>query len=182
MFTSSLSPEQWAEARRLRAEGATFATVGRQLGVSACTITKRAHKEDWPSPAGSPAGSRARAKRSSKPSPLPADTADIRRGLARRLYTVMDLNLELMELRMHKQLKQAKKQKDGDTPAGDVEKDMRQLATTMKTIEQATELDPDLHRAADGGAKSSDAEARASEADAFRREIAERIEKLIPPS
>ena len=94
----------------------------------------------------------------------------------------MDLNLSLMELRMEKQLKQAKKQKDGAMPAGDVEKDMRQLATTMKTIEQATELDPDLHRAADGGAKSSDAATRASEADARRREIAERLEGLVPPA
>ena len=68
-------------------------------------------------------------------------------------------------------------------PAGDDEKDMRQLATTMKTIEQATELDPDLHRSADGGATIQQTpQARASEADAFRREIAERLEKLIPPS
>ena len=67
-------------------------------------------------------------------------------------------------------------------PAGDVEKDMRQLAATMKTIEQATELDPDLHRDADGGAKSSDAATRASEADARRREIAERLEGLVPPA
>ena len=67
-------------------------------------------------------------------------------------------------------------------PAGEVEEGMRQLATTMKTIEQATELDPDLHRSADGGAQSSDAATRASEADALHREIAERLEKLVPPS
>lgn len=177
MFTSLLSPEQWAEARRLRSEGATFAAIGKQFAVRGETIATRARRDGWPSPA----GSSTQATRKSK-APLPADTADIRRGLARRVYRVMDLNLELMELRMQKQLKQAKKQKDGDSPAGDVEKDMRQLATTMKTIEQATELDPDLHRAADGGAKSSDAETRASEADAQRREIAERLEGLVPPA
>ena len=173
MFKSLLTPEQWAEARRLRGEGATFVAIGKQFAVDKNTIATRAKKEGWPSPA--------QANRKSKAS-LPADTANVRRGLARRVYRVMDLNLSLMELRMEKQLKQAKKQRDGDMPAGDVEKDMRQLAATMKTIEQATELDPDLHRAADGGAKSSDAATRASEADAFRREIAERIEKLIPPS
>jgi hypothetical protein len=170
MFTTLLSPEQWAEARRLRVEGASYAAVGRQLGVSGDTIAKRAHREGWPAPAG--------ARTAPK---LPADTAAVRRRLMHRLYRVMDLKLELMELRMQKQLKQAKK-KDGDIPATDDEKDMRPLATVMKTIEQATELDPDLDRAAGGGARGSDSQARASEADAFRREIAERIEKLIPPS
>lgn len=178
MFKSLRSPEQWAEARRLRGEGATFAAIAKHLGLTVSTVSQRARKEGWPSPA----GSLARAKRSSAASPPPASSADARRSLARRLFTVMDLNLELMELRMHKQLKQARKQKDGDIPAGDVEKDMRQLTTTMKTIEQATELDPDRAHDADGGAKSSDAATRASEAEALRREIAERIEKLIPPS
>ena len=177
MFKSLLTPEQWAEVRRLRAEGASFVALGKQFGVSGKTIGHRARQESWPSPPGSPAQTGSKSK-----SQLPADTANIRRGLARRVYRVMDLNLSLMELRMQKQLKQAKKQKDGDMPAGDVEKDMRQLATTMKTIEQATELDPDLHRAADGGAKSSDAATRASEADALRRDIAERLKNLIPPA
>lgn len=172
MFKSPLTPEQWAEARRLRAAGATFAAIGKQLAVTAASVARRAQREGWPSPRPT--------RRSSTPLPA-ADSADIRRSLARRLFTVMDLNLELMELRMHKQLKQAR-ETDGDIPAGDAEKDMRQLAATMKNIEQATELDPDPQRAADGGAKSSDAVARASEADALRREIAERIEKLIPPA
>jgi hypothetical protein len=173
MFKSPLSPEQWAEARRLRGEGATFAAIGKQFAVSHDAIAARARRESWPSPA--------RANSKSKAS-LPADPAAVRRGLARRVYRVMDLNLSLMELRMEKQLKQAKKQKDGDMPAGDVEKDMRQLAATMKTIEQATELDPDLHRSADGGARPADARAGASEAEAFHREIAERLEKLVPRS
>jgi hypothetical protein len=105
----------------------------------------------------------------------------MRRVLARRVYRVMKLNLELMELRMQKQLKDAKSN-EAAIPAGDAEKDIRQLASLMKTIEQTTELDPDRTRAADGGAKSSDAQARASEADAKRREIAERLAGLIPPS
>ncbi len=173
MFKSLLTPEQWAEARRLRGEGATFVAIGKQFAVDKNTIATRAKKEGWPSPSQTHSKSKAS---------LPADTANVRRGLARRVYRVMDLNLSLMELRMEKQLKQARKQRDGEMPAGDLEKDMRQLAATMKTIEQATELDPDLHRAADGGAKSSDAATRASEADARRREIAERLEGLVPPA
>jgi hypothetical protein len=105
----------------------------------------------------------------------------MRRMLARRVYSVMNLNLALMELRMQKQLKDAKK-KDADIPAIDAEKEMRNLAGVMKTLEQTTELDPDRHAHADGGAKSSDAQARASEAAARRREIAERLEGLVPPA
>ncbi len=34
MLKSLLTPEQWAEARRLRAEGATFAAIGKHFGIS----------------------------------------------------------------------------------------------------------------------------------------------------
>jgi hypothetical protein len=176
MLKSLLTPEQWAEARRLRAEGATFAALGKHFGISGKTINHRAREEAWPSPPGSSAA----ANRKTKASPG-ADTAAMRRVLARRVYRVMKLNLELMELRMQKQLKDAKSN-EAAIPTGDAEKDIRQLASLMKTIEQTTELDPDRTRAADGGAKSSDAQARASEADAKRREIAERLAGLIPPS
>jgi hypothetical protein len=182
MFTSPLSPEQWAEARRLRAEGATFVAIAAQIGLQPATVARRAGREGWPRPAAAPTtGSADPARRRPKARPDPNDTAARRRGLAARLYKVMDLMLELMELRLERQLEQAR-QAEGEIPPGDAEKDMRQLAATMKSIEQATELDPDRQRDADGGAKSSDAAQRASEADALRREIAERIEKLIPPS
>jgi hypothetical protein len=176
-FKSLLTPEQWAEARRLRAEGASFEALGKQFGVAHSTIGYRAKKERWSSPRGSPS-TRAPAKSSAAPS---ADTADMRRELAQRVYRVMTLNLEMMELRMHKQLKDARK-KNADIPAIDAEKEMRQLATFMKTLEQTTELDPDRHAHADGGAKFSDAAARASEADARRREIADRLEGIGPPA
>ena len=181
MSRSLLSPEQWAEARRLRAEGATFAAIGKELGISASTIVNRARSEGWPPPI----GTTRRAKSRPKPAPLAADTAEARRCLMHRLYALMDYNLEMMELRMQKQLKEARKQarsKDGTLPAGVDEEGMRQLANTIKTIEQAKELDPDLHRSADGGARPADARAGASEAEAFHREIAERLGKLIPPS
>ena len=176
MFKSLLTPEQWAEARRLRIEGATFVALGKQFGVTASAINRHARQEGWSSPGGS--RSQARAKSDATPT---ADTTEMRRTLARRVYRVMNLNLELMELRMQKQLKDAKK-RDADIPAIDAEKEMRHLAGVMKTLEQTTELDPDRTRAADGGAKSSDAQSRASEADARRREIAERLAGIVPPS
>ena len=180
MTKSRLTPDQWAKARRLRAAGATFAVIGKEFGISASTIINRARSEVWPSPAGATRG-----KPTLKSAPLPADTAEARRGLMHRLYALMDYNLEMMELRMQKQLKEARKHarsNDGTLPAGVDEEGMRQLANTMKTIEQAKELDPDLHRSADGGARPEGARAGASEAEAFHREIAERLGKLIPPS
>ena len=65
MSKSRLTPEQWAEARRLRAAGATFAAIGKEFGVSASTIVNRARSEVWPSPAGATRG------KPSTPSPHP---------------------------------------------------------------------------------------------------------------
>ena len=181
MSKPRLTPEQWAQARRLRAAGATFAVIGKELGISASTIVNRARSEGWPSPA----GTTRRCKPRPKPAPLPADTAQVRRSLMHRLYALLDYNLEMMELRMQKQLKEARRHagsNDDTLPAGVDEEGMRQLANTMKTIEQAKELDPDLHRSADGGERPAGAQAGASEAEAFHREIAERLGKLIPPS
>jgi len=177
-FNSQLAPEQWAEARRLRAEGASFAALAKQFGLAVSTVSHRARREGWSSPSGSPPSTRAPAKSKAA---APDETTQMRRMLARRVYSVMNLNLALMELRMQKQLKDAKK-KDADIPAIDAEKEMRNLAGVMKTLEQTTELDPDRHAHADGGAKFSDAAARASEADARRREIAERLEGIVPPA
>ena len=64
------------------------------------------------------------------------------RGIEAAIEEVLEDNLELMEIRMHKQLKDAKR-KDADIPAGDVEKDMRQLAATMKTIEATSSAHPE---------------------------------------
>ena len=41
-FVSKLSPEQWAEARCLRAGGATFPQIAARFGLSASTIRARA--------------------------------------------------------------------------------------------------------------------------------------------
>ena len=151
MFNSLLTPEQWAEARRLRAEGAPFAALAKQFGVAHSTIGRRARQEGWSSPAGSPS-TRAPAKSKAPPPPTPPRSAAPRAPRLSRHEPQPRADGASHE----KQLKDAKK-KDADIPAIDAEKDMRQLASAMKTIEQTTELDPDLHRAADGGAKSSDA-------------------------
>ena len=54
-----LTPEQWAQARRLRDGGATFAAIAREIGAHESTIAGRARLEGWPRPAGSlPAAAR----------------------------------------------------------------------------------------------------------------------------
>ncbi len=50
MFKSLLTPEQWAEARRLRGEGATFAAIAKHLGLKKNSVASRAKREGWPSP------------------------------------------------------------------------------------------------------------------------------------
>ncbi len=177
MLRPPLTAEQLAQARRLREEGATFAVIAEQVGAARSTLSRRARTEGWPMPA----GSRTSTTRTSRAASDTVSTTDMRRGLARRFYRVMDLNLELMELHMKKKVKDAKK-RGGDVAAIDAEKHMRPMTAAMKGIDQVKELDPDFNRPADGGPTSIDPATAASEADAFRREIAERLEKLIPPS
>jgi hypothetical protein len=172
-----LTPEQWAQARRLRDGGATFAAIAREIGAHESTIAGRARLEGWPRPAGSlPA-----APRGTGATHRTESIADIRRSVVTRYYRVMDLNLELMELHMKKQVKDAKKR--GANPASiDPDKNMRPVTAVTKSLSQAKELDADLDRAAGGGPTASNPGSAASEEEAFRREIAERLEKLIPPA
>ncbi|MBX9589426.1 MAG: hypothetical protein K2X43_08975, partial [Hyphomonadaceae bacterium] len=49
-FVSKLSPEEWAEARRLRAQGVSFADLAQRFGIHADSMGKRARREGWPTP------------------------------------------------------------------------------------------------------------------------------------
>ena len=62
-FTSKLSPEQWAEARRMRADGASYARIGRHFGLTPASILKCAQREGWSAPAGVAARRTTRARR-----------------------------------------------------------------------------------------------------------------------
>ncbi len=108
-FTSKLSPEQWAEARRMRADGALYAEIAERLGMSIHTIGHRARQEGWPSPTRPPS----RAARARPASPA---TASVRSRLAQRLYRVIEFKIKLMELRMIKQLQAHENDPDGAPP------------------------------------------------------------------
>ena len=94
------SPEQWAEAKRLRTGGASFERIGVQVGIAASVISRRARKEGWPSSAPTrPAPTAPRRARGGRASPA---TALIRSRLALRLYAVIECKIRMMELRMIK--------------------------------------------------------------------------------
>ena len=175
-FVSKLSAEQWADARRLRAEGANFTTIGEAFNVSRDAISKRAKREGWDAPASTePGGAPARPA-----APLPNDILQVRRSLSRRVLRILDLDLRIMEQRMQKRLNAAE---DAADPEGMSKEEVERLGTFKKTIQDHTEYAPDTDRSVRGAAhRAAAAEALASEADIFRRELAERIAKLIPPT
>ena len=53
---STVSPAQWAQASQLRAQGASDAQIGRQLGVAHTTISRRLGRRGQAPAAASPAG------------------------------------------------------------------------------------------------------------------------------
>ena len=173
MLRPPLTPEQWAQARHLRDGGATFAAIAREIGAH-----EFHHRQPRP-PARLAQACWLPARRSARHGAFhrTESIADIRRSVLTRYYRVMNLNLELMELHMKKQVKDAKK-RGADLASIDPDKHMRPMTAVTKSLSQAKELDSDLDRAAGGGPTSSNPDSAASEEEAFRREIAERLEKL----
>ena len=189
-FVSKLTPEQWAEARRLRGNGEKYPAIAKRFGVAAATIGIRARKEGWSSPAGGPSAVAAREANARAASPA---TAGIRERLALRLYSVIEFRIRMMELRMQKQLDAYEKSEDGaELPP--VTKDERDtFAALIESINQVTEMASEPDRTADGRTKFANPEltalsadidptglAIASEKDQFRADIAERLGKLFP--
>jgi hypothetical protein len=194
-FVSKLSAEQWAEARRMRMQGTPFKTLAQRFGISQKALRTLSSRHGWPSPQATVhAGSALNPV--SYGSRLPQSTNHVRRLLARRLFRILDIELTLMELRMKKSLDEAdasgKASAAGSSkPVGVGAVDVPRLESIIKTINSVTELEADTDprsrsgaKLADGGKSQSGAAGHAtpSEADVFRREIAERVEKLIPPA
>jgi hypothetical protein len=197
-FVSKLSPEQWAEARRMRAGGASWAAIGGHFGIHPTTVRDRARREAWSLP-----GSASATPRRANAAPATPATAGIRSRLALRLYKVVEFKIRMMELRMYKQL-QAQleahgRDADGSVPPPPSKDERESFAALIDSINQVTEMASEPALAADGRrrtatgainpeliALSSDIDpdglAAASEKDALRRDIAERLAKIFPPS
>ena len=192
-FVAKYSPEQWAEARRLRAEGLTFRVIAQRLGFKhGTTVSQRAAAEGWShgkqGASGKPGKIRPRG-----PSP---STVQVRRELALRLYGLVEIEIRMKELRMKKQL-DAYEQSPDPTQLPPVTGDEHAaFAAIIDNINKVTEMASEPALAADGRRKSANinpeltalsddidpaALAAASEKDDLRREIADKLETLVPP-
>jgi hypothetical protein len=196
-FKPTYTEAQWAEARRLRSEGFTYSRIAERLGfVRADTIARRAQKEGWPprgtaaAVATAPAGAGNRRPGATSPATLLAV-----RALALRLFGFVDLELRTLELRMKKKLDDYAKSPAGELPMVTPE-EREAFANVIDNISKVSEIASEPALAADGRRKSvtlnpeltalsDDIDAAtlaaASEKDSLRREIADKLEKLVPP-
>jgi type IV secretory pathway VirB10-like protein len=110
-----------------------------------------------------------------------------RRALVRRLYTAIDTKLQQMERRMAHDM--ATEQGSSDTTAADHERDTRAIGALIANLSRVTEIEAELERipgtaavpAAQQGARDAEHQL-ADEAERFRREVAERLARLVRPS
>lgn len=193
-FATKYSPEQWAEARRLRAEGLSFTVIGERVGIKGVSVAARAYKQGWSRSAAAPSVVTA-AARAGKPRDASPATAEMRRALALRLYGLIELRIRILELHMKKRL-DAYEHSDAGAELPAMTKDERDaFAALIEDINQVTEMASEPASAASGRRKSVNREltalsddidphglAVASEKDDLRSEIAEKLEKLLPPA
>jgi hypothetical protein len=189
-FVSKLSPEQWADARGLRADGMTYEAIGARFGLKADSIARRASKESWTQPARNATGAAPRV------APASPATAGVRSRLALRLYKVIEFRIRMMELRMLKQLQalsDAQEQDpEGSAPPAPTKEERETFAALIESINQVTEMASEPAPAAGGRRKSainpeltalsgdinSDGLAIASAKDEYRRELAEHLARM----
>jgi hypothetical protein len=196
MFISKLSPEQWAEARCMRADGAGYEAIGDRFGVRARTVSTRSRREGWPVPAGVAPRRPARARPGPPPSP---GTTGIRSRLAERLYRVIECRIRMMELRMIKQLQAQENDPDASVPPAPGKDERENFAALIDSISKVTEMASESAPAANGRRRTAtatgainpeltalsrdidpDGLAVASKKDDFRRELAEHLGKMFP--
>jgi Helix-turn-helix domain of resolvase len=199
-FVSKLSPEQWAEARRLRADGMSCEAIARQFGISVSAMAARARREGWPSPV---ADHRAAGARRTKPGASSPATAGIRSRLALRLYKVIEFRIRMMELRMLKQLQALsdaqERDPEGSAPPAPTKDERESFAALIESINQVTEMASEPAPAAGGRRRTAtgainpeltalsddidpDGLAVASAKDEYRRELAEHLARMFPKS
>jgi hypothetical protein len=121
--------------------------------------------------------------RSKRPTGSNARSLKARRALVRRLYTAIDTKLQQMERRMAHDM--ATQEGSSDTTAADHERDTRAIGALIANLSRVTEIEADLERipgtAALPAAQQADRQL-ADEAERFRREVAERLARLVRPA
>ena len=124
--------------------------------------------------------------RSKRPVPATGSAArslKARRALVRRLYTAIDTKLQQMERRMAHDM--ANEEGSSDTTAADHERDSRAIGALIANLSRVTEIEADLERIPGTAALPATQQADrqlADEAERFRREVAERLARLVRPA
>jgi hypothetical protein len=210
-MTGSDQPD-WSEIRRLYLDGEfAIAAIAEQHGVSAQRITRRAQRERWPrrpprhhksapsKPRDRPTAKlttpvasarvaiapppKYRSRRPAEATGSAARSLRARRALVRRLYNAIDTKLQQMERRMAHDM--ATEKGSSDTTATDHERDTRAIGALIANLSRVTEIEADLERipgtAAVPAAQQGDRQL-ADEAERFRREVAERLARLVRPA
>ena len=183
---TTLSDGDWRRVEKAyRDNTETVDEIARRFGVAASTIRRRRKMENWPSRAGgrgqpgdgrspSPSSLLAVAPASRLPpertEPQEATAAAGRGEVIRRFYHLIEIKLEQMEVDMAR--------REDRTPA-DNERDTRALGTLIRNFEKVFGLEREQVSDGDttgaGGKRERDEQA---EAEALRRELAERLVRL----
>ena len=144
--------------------------ISRVTKVPLSTLQGQAFRNRWRSVAGAPVpkpgGARAR------PSTLTA-----RRTLVRRFYKAIDTKLRQMELRMATEIARGEE----TSTAADHERDTRAIGGLINQLGKISEFESDLDRPA-GHTDNASAARLAEETDRYRRQLAERLARLLKPA
>ena len=159
----------WKKIERLvRTTKLSIYAISQRTGVAESTLRLHARRGEWrpglePPPPPPPPIERA-----------PRTPADARRALIQRFYKAIDTKLKQMEQRMKKEMQND----DGIQSAADHERDTRAIGGLINQLAKISEYEADLDRPAGQG---DDFAIVAAEAERYRRELAERLARLIPP-
>jgi hypothetical protein len=193
LFASKLSPEQWAEARRQRAEGATYEVLSARFGVRPAAIRNRARKEGW-APRGAAEAKPGKPAKVEARAASPA-TAEVRHDLALKLCRIIGINIQILELRMTTELKAHQQALEAGEPLPALKDEREAFAALIEQINQVTEMASEPDSAAPGRRKSVNPEltalsdeldpaalAAASAQDTERARLAEQLAKAVGPA
>lgn len=200
-----LEPAAWVDILRRIADGASVPETAKAFGVHASTVrkrlkssaTKRTSKQSDRKTKTRGASRAAGPKLTDEPDPDPAPVPRkssrprgsaslvVRRQLISRLYRAIDTKLKLMERRMHSEitaLDAGNPEEGGNLTAADHERETRAFGALVKTINSVRQMQAELDDLANANPNATAADARlAADADRYRRDIAQRLAKFIPP-
>lgn len=182
--------------------GISATTLSRRFASAPPPVTSSKAKVH-PRPRAKPAGRKTKAAPAapagSKRRAAPATARAVRRQLIARLYRAIDTKLKLMERRMNSEIDAidsggALPATDDPTTAGartsaDHERETRAFGALVKTINSVRQMQAELDTLANAhtahtasSVPPSAADARlAADAERYRRDIAERLAKFVPP-